>query len=212
MAGADEEGNLLILSLVTPQSMKRRHFLAITLLAAPTAAFAAPLPSLAAAPEPDAALPTGPSFVVAAGEGRFGEKTLVGPNPNDIKISGKDTGGALAVFEYTGVAKGGPSLHLHVAQDEIFYVVAGEYLFVVGEERRQLKPGDTIFLPRQVPHTWTQLTETGKLLYFLQPAGKMEDFFRARSNNRTPLTAAQRERLFTDHGMQSLGPSLPIKP
>ncbi|WP_310393735.1 cupin domain-containing protein [Hymenobacter sp.] len=191
--------------------MKRRHFLASALLAAPTAAFAAPLLSLAAATEPDETLPTSSSFVVAAGEGRFGEKTLVGPNPNDIKISGQDTGGALAVFEYAGVAKGGPSLHLHLAQDEIFYVVAGEYLFVVGDEQRELGPGDTIFLPRQVPHTWTQLTTTGKLLYFLQPAGKMEDFFRARSGNATPLTPAQREQLFADHGMKTLGPPLPIK-
>ena len=200
-----------LLSLLIPLVMKRRHFLSTALLAAPAAALSTALPHLA--PTATAAAgPTGRSFTVAAGAGRFQEKTLVGPNPNDIKISGQDTGGALAVFEYTGVAKGGPSLHLHVAQDEIFYVVAGEYLFVVGDEQRELRPGDTIFLPRQVPHTWTQLTETGKLLYFLQPAGKMEDFFRARSNNRTPLTAAQRERLFTDHGMQSLGPSLPIKP
>jgi quercetin 2,3-dioxygenase len=191
--------------------MKRRHFLASSLLAAPAAAFAVTSPAFAASPEPPAAAPPVPSFVVEAGAGRFQEKTRVGPHPNDIKISGKDTGGALAVFEYTGTAKGGPSLHLHETQDEIFYVVAGEYLFVVGEAQHQLKPGDTIFLPRQVPHTWTQLTDTGKLVYLLQPAGKMEDFFRARSGNSTPLTTAQRDELFRRHGMQFLGPPLPIK-
>ncbi|SFQ82022.1 cupin domain-containing protein [Hymenobacter arizonensis] len=190
--------------------MKRRHFFVTSLWAAPGAALGAPFAAFA--PDPSDAPPTGPSFTVDAGAGRFGEKTFVGPNPNDLKIAGQDTGGALAVFEYTGTAKGGPSLHLHEAQDEVFYVVAGEYRFVVGEEQRHLRPGDTIFLPRQVPHTWTQLTDTGKLLYFLQPAGKMEDFFRVRSGSKTPLTGAEREQLFRDHGMRFLGPPLPVKP
>jgi quercetin dioxygenase-like cupin family protein len=193
--------------------MQRRHFLATTLLAAPAAAWATTgFPHAAALPSAETATPLTRRFIVKAGEGRFQEKTFVGPNPNDIKVSGKDTGGALAVFEYTGMAKGGPSLHLHVAQDEVFYVVSGEYLFVVGEEQHQLKAGDTIFLPRQVPHTWTQLTDTGKLVYFLQPAGQMEDFFRARSGQQTPLSAAEREKLFNDHGMRTLGPPLPVRP
>lgn len=191
--------------------MKRRQFLAASLLAAPAAALAAALPQVASPPALPETPPTGRSFTVEAGAGRFQEKTFVGPNPNDIKISGKDTGGALAVFEYTGTAKGGPSLHLHEAQDEVFYVVAGAYQFVVGDEQRELQPGDTIFLPRQVPHTWTQLTDTGKLLYFLQPAGKMEAFFRARSGSKAPLTVAEREQLFRDHGMKFMGPPLPVK-
>ncbi|MDO7845418.1 cupin domain-containing protein [Hymenobacter sp. M29] len=192
--------------------MQRRHFLATTLLAAPAAALAATgLPTGFPTANAEPAAPPTRSFTVTAGEGRFQEKTFVGPNPNDIKISGKDTGGALAVFEYTGMAKGGPSLHLHLAQDEVFYVVSGDYLFVVGEEQRQLKAGDTIFLPRQVPHTWTQLSDTGKLVYFLQPAGQMEDFFRARSGSKAPLSVAEREKLFTDHGMKLLGPPLPVK-
>ena len=192
--------------------MKRRKFLMASFLAAPATVLAATLPRFAFKPKPAETTPPGRSFTVGAGAGRFQEKTFVGPNPNDLKISGRDTGGALAVFEYTGTAKGGPSLHLHETQDEIFYVLAGEYLFVVGDEQRQLKPGDTIFLPRRVPHTWTQLTDTGKLLYLLQPAGQMENFFRARAGNAAPLSTAQRERLFRDHGMRYLGPPLPVRP
>lgn len=196
---------------LTLLAMKRRHFLLTTLAATPAAALAATLPGLAPLlPAPAATVP-GPGFVVGAGAGRFQEKTLVGPNPNDIKISARDTGGALSVFEYTGVAKGGPSLHLHIHQDEIFYVLAGEYLFVVGGEQHQLRPGDTIFLPRQVPHTWTQLTDTGKLLYWLQPAGQMEDFFRTFPAGKTPLTLEQRQQHSLAHGMQYLGPPLPVK-
>lgn len=33
-----------------------------------------------------------------------------------------------------------------------------------------------------VPHTWLQLTDKGKLIYFVQPAGKAEEFFRTMNN------------------------------
>jgi quercetin 2,3-dioxygenase len=116
-------------------------------------------------------------FKIKAGKGRFGESFLYkGKNPNDIKISGKDTNDHLAMFEYIGYEKTGPSLHVHFHQDEIFYVTEGNYRFVVGEETIMMDPGDTIFLPRNIPHTWIQLTDKGKMVYLVQPAGKAEEF------------------------------------
>src|SRR4051812_29619650 len=46
-------------------------------------------------------------FSVAAGKDRFGERIeLGGPGgePNDCKVSGKDTGGAMCVFEFAGAS------------------------------------------------------------------------------------------------------------
>jgi hypothetical protein len=37
--------------------------------------------------------------------------------------------------------------------------------------------GDSIFLPRKVPHAWTQVSSIGKMAVILQPAGKLENFF-----------------------------------
>ena len=148
--------------------MKRKQFLSAAITVVPLLSF------------PQLTKTKGPQkkpFMIAAGKGRFNESFLFnGKSPNDIKISKKDTADQLAVFEYTGYEKTGPALHVHFFQDEIFYVVAGEYRFVAGDETMQLKAGDTIFLPRNIPHTWIQLTDTGKLVYFLQPAGKMEEF------------------------------------
>ena len=108
-------------------------------------------------------------FLVKSGEARFGKHTpFRGVNPNDLKISSKDTGGQLSVFEYIGMEKTGPSLHVHLEQDEVFYVVEGEYLFQLGDSQHQLKAGDTIFLPRNIPHTWIQTSDKGKLFYILQ--------------------------------------------
>jgi len=148
-------------------------------------------------------------FVVKATKSRFNEKTLLGgKSPNDIKVSSKDTDGDLTVFEYTGNEKGGPPLHVHPNQDEIFFITEGAYLFQVGEDKHKLKAGDTIFLPRTVPHAFAQLTNKGKMFFLFQPSGKMEDFFRRLGNLTAPPTPAQGAKLFEDHDMKVVGPPL----
>jgi quercetin 2,3-dioxygenase len=148
-------------------------------------------------------------FVTKAGKSRFNEITkLSGKNPNDIKVSGKDTKGNLTVFEYTGNEKGGPPLHIHLKQDEIFFILEGKYLFQVGEEKHILEPGDTIFLPRKVPHAFAQLTDTGKMYFMFQPSGKMEDFFRALGQLTAQPTPEQGAKIFANHEMQVVGAPL----
>ncbi|MDQ2864520.1 MAG: cupin domain-containing protein [Bacteroidota bacterium] len=150
-------------------------------------------------------------FVVKATQSRFDEKTILGgKNPNDIKVSQKDTNGDLAIFEYTGSEKGGPPLHVHAYQDEIFFIVEGEYLFQVGEDKHNLKAGDTIFLPRTVSHAFAQLSDNGKMFFLFQPSGKMEDFFRVMGNLTSPPTPGQGAKIFADHDMKVVGPPLQV--
>ncbi len=148
-------------------------------------------------------------FFVESGKSRFGETTkLGGLNPNDIKVSAKDTDGLLSIFEYIGKEKGGPPLHIHPNQDEIFFILDGEYLFQVGEEKHKLKEGDTIFLPRKVPHTFAQLTEKGKMLFLFQPSGKMEDFFRAIGALKSQPSPQEGAKIFENHDMMVVGAPL----
>jgi quercetin 2,3-dioxygenase len=184
--------------------MERKKFLMTT---------AAAIPALLVGKHATAQKPKRPNkaFVVKATESRFAEKTsLGGKNPNDIKVSQKDTKGDLTVFEYTGNEKGGPPLHVHPNQDEIFFIVEGEYLFQVGNDRHTLKAGDTIFLPRTVPHAFAQLSEKGKMFFLFQPSGKMEDFFRVLGNLKAPPTPEQGAIIFADHDMKVVGPPLPF--
>jgi quercetin dioxygenase-like cupin family protein len=157
---------------------------------------------------------TGNGFKVPAGEGRIhGHIQLKGVNKNilDVKISGKDTDGDLAIFEQTSLSpKRGTPLHVHHFQDEIFSVLHGEYLFQVGNDKHQLKTGDSIFLPRKVPHAWTQLSNTGKMSVTVQPAGKLEEFFvtiAALEGEPSPEMVA---KIFADNDMQVLGPPLKV--
>jgi len=154
-------------------------------------------------------------FKVAAGEGRIhGHIKLKGVNSNvlDVKISGSDTDGDLAIFEQTSLSQGkGTPLHIHNAQDEIFYVIEGAYYFQVGDENFNLVKGESIFLPRKVPHAWTQVSETGKMTVIFQPAGKLENFFVTVAALDHEPTPKEMQQIFADNDMQLVGPPLKIK-
>lgn len=148
-------------------------------------------------------------FVVKTNESRFSETTKIGGvNPNDIKISSKDTSGNLSMFEYQSNEKGGPPLHVHPYQDEVFYILEGDYLFQIDTEKFSLKQGDTIFLPRKIPHTFAQLSDKGKMVFFFNPAGKMEDFFRTLGNLPGTPTPEEGAQIFEAHEMIVVGPPL----
>lgn len=153
-------------------------------------------------------------FKIAAGEGRLhGHLQMKGVNSNvlDVKISGKDTDGDLAIFEQTSLSQGrGTPLHVHFAQDEIFYIIEGSYYFQVGKKKYHMTVGDSIFLPRKVPHAWTQVSEKGKMIVTMQPAGKLEDFFVTMAALDSEPSKEEISKFFLDNDMQVVGPPLKI--
>ena len=179
--------------------MQRKKFLLTTIATTPIFCFSQIFPASNNEKRP---------FIISGGESRFNESTKLGPNANDIKISRKDTDNQLSVFEYTGFQKTGPPLHLHFSQDEIFYVTQGTYRFVAGDDKMELNVGDSIFLPRNIPHTWIQLSDKGKLVYMVQPAGTMEEFFREMGMLTKPPTPEEAQKMHMTHGMKVMGPPL----
>jgi quercetin 2,3-dioxygenase len=148
-------------------------------------------------------------FVVPAGAARKGAGTvLFGCCPNDVKVLADDTDGRLAVFEYHGRVRGGPPLHLHKDQDEIYFIREGRWIFVVGGETHHLGPGDTIFLPRGLPHSFAQTSEEGRLVFMFTPAGTMAGFFEAIARFNGPPEPAVEKAVFARHGMEVVGPPI----
>ena len=154
-------------------------------------------------------------FKINSGEGRIhGHIKLKGVNSNilDVKVSGSDTNGDLAIFEQTSLSQGkGTPLHIHNSQDEVFYVMEGAYYFQVGEEKYNLAVGDSIFLPRKVAHAWTQVSEKGKMSVILQPAGKLENFFVTMSQLDHEPSQSEIAKIFADNDMQVVGPPLKLE-
>jgi quercetin dioxygenase-like cupin family protein len=151
-------------------------------------------------------------FRLKSGESRTGKHLKmkgVTLNVLDLKVSSKDTNGNLSVFEQIGFTpKGGPPLHIHPYQDEYFYILEGEYQFQVDQDKYHLRPGDTIFLPRNIQHAFIQLSEKARVLVSYTPAGKMESFFETTDSWTTPPSEDLIKKTFTDHDMNVVGPTL----
>jgi len=186
-------------------SIERRTFLGIAISAMP-------LPFL----DLDPALARSAHFskaadpvYVRAGSDRDGVHKTLGISTIDFKVTSADTGGAMLVIENTNRGRGGPAKHRHLAQDELFCAIEGEYVIEIGGQRFELKPGDTILAPRLVPHVWAYVGNTiGRMLITFTPPGTMEDFFRVVSTgNSMPV---QDPALWRAHGMELLGPPLPV--
>jgi mannose-6-phosphate isomerase-like protein (cupin superfamily) len=156
---------------------------------------------------------SGRGIYVPNGSDRFEEQLMIwGIIPLQIKISTKDSAGALFVFEHADMGPGGPPRHFHYDQDEWFYAIEGEFAFEVGDERFTLRPGDSLFAPRMVPHVWAHVgSETGTLLLAVQPAGSLEAFFMESCEMTRPPTPEEAEEQFAAHGMKVVGPPLDIR-
>lgn len=154
------------------------------------------------------------AFVVRAGQDRNNAELDVMGGVFDCKVSGKDNDGAMCLFDTVRHEKGGPALHFHYNQDELFYIIKGEFRIKVGDDLFDLKPGDFAFAPRMIPHAFAKTSEEdGQMLVGFQPAGSMEDFFKQMSKFGKNIPPNQREimeRLSADHGMKIVGPPLQV--
>jgi mannose-6-phosphate isomerase-like protein (cupin superfamily) len=146
---------------------------------------------------------------VASGTDRFQKSLKIGNAILDCKVSGKDTDSDLYIFESLNNLKNeGPPLHLHPDLDETFYILGGSMKFKVGDEIFYLKAGDSIFVPRNMPHAFTSNSDKpSKMLIIVQSATTMEAFFEELSKIEkiTPEIAA---KIYQKHNMVLLGPPL----
>ena len=150
-------------------------------------------------------------FKVDAGKDRFDKS--ISPFEGDAfytKVSTKDTDGDMFVFESTRTNEGGPILHTHYDTDEFWYVLQGEFLIKVGDKTYNAKPGDLVFGPRMVPHTFAKIGKgEAKVMICHQPAGKMEEFFKKLSEGVAKnMSEEERNNMRKDHGFEKVGPPL----
>jgi len=148
--------------------------------------------------------------LVEAGTDRTGQphKAARANSHLDFKVLTRETNGALFIMENRNMIRGGPPRHVHYEQEEWFYFVEGsdEVLMEVGETKLRLKPGDSVFAPRNVPHVWAYLgQQPGRMLFAFTPAARIESFFEETSKPEAKVNDPTR---FERHGMKLVGPPL----
>src|SRR5215210_5703205 len=128
-------------------------------------------------------------------------------------IGGDQTGGRFALVEHPlpGRRLGAPT-HTHTREDEYSFILEGRVGFQLGDEILEAGPGDLVFKPRGLPHTfWNAGDDDARLLELISPAG-FESYFRelapilAEEGPRGPGVAAIRER----YGLELDPASVPL--
>jgi quercetin 2,3-dioxygenase len=181
--------------------MKRRNFLKIPPAAAVVASTGFSDDANAAEPRRD--------ILVSAGSDRDKDPITFLDATFDVMVSGKDTEGRCVIFDTIRHKKVGPAFHLHTDCDEWFFVRDGEFKFKVGDKTLRLKPGDSLMVPREIPHAFVKTSEgDARLIVMHQPAVKMEEFFRVTSKQQDQSPEARRRIAEQSYGMRFVGPPL----
>jgi len=102
----------------------------------------------------------------------------MGPVGARCIMDGRPSEGRFSVVEHPIVPRGlAAPMHIHSREDEYSLVLEGRWGFQLGEEIVYADPGDFVFKPRNVWHTFWNAGDTpARILEIISPAG-FEQFF-----------------------------------
>lgn len=121
-----------------------------------------------------------------------------------------DTGGAMSIVDSVSPEGSGPPRHIHLCEDETFYVLSGTCEFWIAGDTFTRGVGESAFVPRGIEHTFRVIGgEPSRHLVILTPGG-FEAFFAemAQGNFRIPDDMAQINESATRHHLEFTGPPL----
>jgi uncharacterized cupin superfamily protein len=146
-----------------------------------------------------------PASVVLPGEGR--QLNELGHTAIE-KIGSAETGGAYYSFEVLSPPGLGIPPHVHSREDEVIYVVEGEYEISLGGRLFRAGPGSVLNFARGTAHGFQNVGATeGRTLWVVTPGASFEQFFHELAQvppgpPDVPALAA----LFGRYGMELLPP------
>jgi quercetin dioxygenase-like cupin family protein len=122
-------------------------------------------------------------YVVGPGQG-------VPHRVQDVKASGRSTGGSLTVMSIS--VDGGPPRHTHTREDESVYLFTGTLDVECGDDRFRAQPGSFVFLPRNVPHAFRSVGGSATGLLIVTPGGLDEYFAELHEADHADVTEIRR--------------------
>ena len=94
------------------------------------------------------------------------------------KVPSHRTGGAYAHFEVATQPGAALPPHIHHREDESFYILEGEFEFLVGKETLRVGAGSLLYVPKGTLHAHRGVGEgVGRMLVTQTPGGLYERFF-----------------------------------
>jgi quercetin dioxygenase-like cupin family protein len=116
-------------------------------------------------------------FVQAEGDGE-GEVLDLGGARMTIKVASDETGGGFLLNEARISPGYGLPPHSHSETTDSFYVLEGVLTIQVGDEKRQLGPGEYALAPPGVVHTFSNDSDSEVRVLGVQSPAGLEGYFR----------------------------------
>lgn len=96
------------------------------------------------------------------------------------KLTEKQTGGAIYIFDSEFGPGDGNKLHVHRYEDEFGYVLEGALAIRLGDQELEVTTGGIAYLPKHIPHALRNpLTTSSRYLFAAIPGGYIEHWFEA---------------------------------
>jgi quercetin dioxygenase-like cupin family protein len=86
-----------------------------------------------------------------------------------IKVLTSETNGSYTILDVIHPPNVGPASHMHPKGSETFYIIEGDYEFILDGESLLGKPGDVIFVPKGTPHRFVVGHKGGHALVISPP-------------------------------------------
>ena len=94
------------------------------------------------------------------------------------KVISGQTSGAYSLFEVTSPPGSGPPAHVQHREDEVIYVLKGEYEFLVEDSTLRVSAGWLVYVPKGTLHAHKNVGDTlARMLVIQTPGGSHERFF-----------------------------------
>jgi len=92
-----------------------------------------------------------------------------------VKVLTAETNGAYTIIHFVHPPNVGPELHIHPNNPESFHILKGNYKFLIGNKNVDTIAGDTVVVPKGMPHKFSAGDSGGEFLVVSPPS--LENYF-----------------------------------
>jgi len=92
-----------------------------------------------------------------------------------IKVLTSESNGNYTILDVIHPSNVGPALHVHPKGPETFYIIEGDYEFILDSKSIMANPGDLVLVPKGVPHRFVVGNKGGHILVISPP--ELEFYF-----------------------------------
>ena len=134
----------------------------------------------------------------------------------DVKLTAAETDGQLGMWLWVAERGAASPLHVHHQEDEQFLMIDGTARFRIGEQWLDAASGDSIWLPRDVPHAFVVEDDAPARILSICSPGGLEGYFVAAGRPaerpelppREPVDVGMLARVGEAFGVEVLGPPM----